>query len=430
MKKNEIFLPSYDDCCDVLYYFARVSPQSLQYAIQATKKVVCTLFSSNTYIELSKCSGKIVYSTRPPSRKLQMVIKGPWRYSSDDWLQCLYSLPTSRILKRVKYNILFLTLWTAFWTYFFTNSRLGLNFIKSLNFPASVHSILGTALGLLLVFRTNTSYDRFWEGRKLWGSLVVASRDIAMHTYIHLGKKYHKKIANLLVSYLISLKQHIQGETIRSEFKPFLNNDDCKEEFEKAITVRNSPNYLLRCLAVEIHKALHESNSDPIIATLHEQGFTSSMHSMASAAASCERIVKQPVPLAYARHTSRFLSIYLLTLPLTLIPTLGWATVPTMTAICWSFLSVHDIGLFIEDPFNKDFQIIPLNQFVCVARSDIAGSYLQIADISISSPSYSHILEILDGVMDSPELEKFDMKMLTSMKEKSRMQDDNYFAYY
>jgi len=351
-----------------------------------------------------------VFASAGRSRNLHMVIKGPWRYSSDDWLQCLYSLPTSRILKRVKYNILFLTLWTAFWTYFYKHAQLSFNFINSLHFPVSVHSILGTALGLLLVFRTNTSYDRFWEGRKLWGSLVVASRDIAMHTFVHLEQKYHKKIANLVVSYLISLKQHIQGETIRSEFKPFLNNEECKEEFEKAITVRNGPNYLLRCLAVEIHKALHESNSDHVIAALHEHSFSSSLHSMASAAASCERIVKQPVPLAYARHTSRFLSLYLLTLPLTLIPALGWATVPTMMAICWSFLSVHDIGLFIEDPFNKEFQIIPLNQFVCVARSDIA--------------------EILDGVMDSPELEKFDMKMLNSMKEKSRMQDDNYFAYY
>lgn len=304
-----------------------------------------------------------------------MVIKGPWRYSSDDWLQCLKTLPTSRILKRVKYNILFCTLWTALWTYFFKTASAKINFLKILSYPSSVHSIVGTALGLLLVFRTNASYDRFWEGRKLWSTIVVASRDIITHAFVHLNKSFHKKIANLLVSYSISLKQHIQGESIVAEYQPFL---DEKSDLEKVVTQRNAPNILLRNLMVEIHEALKSSTSDPVVAALYEKDFSSSFHSLAASAASCERIVKQPVPLAYTRHTSRFLSLYLLTLPLTLIPTLGWAAVPTMLAISWSFLSVQEIGLFIEDPFNKDFQIIPLNQIILVLRSDIAGLLISI----------------------------------------------------
>eukprot|EP01036_Dinobryon_divergens_P026687 gene26687-35363_t len=260
-----------------------------------------------------------------------------------------------------------------------------INFLKILSYPSSVHSIVGTALGLLLVFRTNASYDRFWEGRKLWSTIVVA------------------------ISYSISLKQHIQGESNVAEFKPFL---DEKSDLEKVVTQRNAPNILLRNLMVEIHEALKSSASDPVVAAMYEKDFSSSFHSLAASAASCERIVKQPVPLAYTRHTSRFLSLYLLTLPLTLIPALGWAAVPTMLAISWSFLSVQEIGLFIEDPFNKDFQIIPLNQIILVLRSDIA--------------------ELLDGVTDwdCPEMERFDVKMIEPLKDKSRMQDDNYFAYY
>ena len=302
-----------------------------------------------------------------------MVIKGPWRYSSDDWLQCLKSLPSSRILKRVKYNILFCTFWTALWTYFFKSASAKMNFIKILSYPASVHSIVGTALGLLLVFRTNASYDRFWEGRKLWSTVVVACRDIISHAYVHLDKSFHKKIANLVISYSISLKQHIQGESIIAEFQPFLNDES---DLEKVVTQRNAPNFLLRNLMVEVHTALKSCVSDPVVAAMYEKDFSSSFHALAGAAASCERIVKQPVPLAYTRHTSRFLSLYLLTLPLTLIPSLGWAAVPTMLAISWSFLSVQEIGLFIEDPFNKEYQIIPLNQLILVLRSDIAGTLL------------------------------------------------------
>jgi predicted membrane chloride channel (bestrophin family) len=95
-----------------------------------------------------------------------------------------------------------------------------------------------------------------------------------------------------------------------------------------------------------------------------------------TASTNCERIVKQPIPLAYTRHTSRFLSFYLLSLPFTLIPHLGWLTVPIMSAVCWSFTAIQEIGLFIENPFNKDFQIMPLNQFISVIRSDISGEKL------------------------------------------------------
>jgi predicted membrane chloride channel (bestrophin family) len=195
-----------------------------------------------------------------------------------------------------------------------------------------------------------------------------------MNTYVHLSRKNHQKMANLVIAYLISLKHHIQGESILSELTPFLQSTyECQKILQRTLTVRNGPNHLLRCLAAEVHSALKDKYEDPILAALHEQHFASSFHSMAAAAASCERIVKQPVPASYTRHTSRFLSLYLLTLPLTLIPSLGWAAVPTMVAISWSFLSVHEIGLFIEDPFNKDLQVIPLNQFILVARSDILG---------------------------------------------------------
>ena len=129
---------------------------------------------------------------------------------------------------------------------------------------------------------------------------------------------------------------------------------------------------------------------------LHEQHFEEYIHSLSSSLANCERIVKQPIPLGYSRHTSRFLTFYLLSFPLTLVPMLGWLTVPVMMFISWSFISILEIGHFIEEPFNKEFQIIPFTKLITIVRNDIS--------------------EILDEVVKTPRLEEFDEKLLNSSK--------------
>lgn len=134
------------------------------------------------------------------------AIKGPIRYSANDWVECLTSLPTSRILKRTKWAILSNTIWTTFLVLLFKYKSI------TFAFPSIVHSIVGSALSLLLVFRTNSSYDRFWEARKLWTSIICSCRDIGRLTYIHIEKEHHERIAKLLIAFTIILKQHLQGE--------------------------------------------------------------------------------------------------------------------------------------------------------------------------------------------------------------------------
>jgi predicted membrane chloride channel (bestrophin family) len=127
-----------------------------------------------------------------------------------------------------------------------------------------------------------------------------------------------------------------------------------------------------------LHKALSETYTNSLEATLHEKSFHDSLHTLGSSLGSCERIVKQPVPIAYSRHGSRFLSLYMLTLPLSLCQLIGWATVPVISALHWSFVSIQEIGHFIEEPFNKKTQIIPLQQISSVIRIDVSGTIVHI----------------------------------------------------
>lgn len=302
--------------------------------------------------------------------KLQ-AIKGPVRYSSNDWIDCLLSLPTSRILKRTRKYILVNILWTALlvWLYKFKT----LTYV----FPSAVHSILGSALALLLVFRTNSSYDRFWEGRKLWGSIINSCREISRLSATYMKKRYHESIANLLVTFCIVSKQHLQGERVNAELEPYFSNSKELTDIQKLF---NRPSYVLLLLHKVIHEGLQdgknkEDTSSAVVTALHEHSFIELINSLSHSITSCERILKQPVPLSYSRHTSRFLSLYLFTLPLTLIPYLSWWTIPTIAAICWSFTSIQEIGQFIEEPFNKELEIISIAQMISVVRSDISGLF-------------------------------------------------------
>ena len=178
---------------------------------------------------------------------------------------------------------------------------------------------------------------------------------------------------------------------------------------------RNRPLHVLRTLETFIHQTLVEKYSDPdqYLATSPkyiEKHFIESLHCLSNSLGICERILKQPVPLSYSRHTSRFLSLYLLALPFNLVSTLGWITVPIISAVCWSFVSVQEIGHYIEEPFDKEKQVIPLNQIASVVRLDVS--------------------EILDEAIESPELDEMEAIMFRETINNSREKDETFFAYY
>ena len=346
------------------------------------------------------------YRYKQSIERISMSIRGPVRYESDDWFQALKSLPSSRILKKTKYYLMTITLWSTGLILMYKK----LPFFKKLNIPAIPHSLALTVLGLLLVFRTNASHDRFSDGRKTWSNVVMACRDIATASYIHIDKVHHKKLASLLMMFVICLKQHLQGEFVASEIEPWSSMASDSQYASKNLRkYKNIPIFLLKEISLMITGLIIQKYQKVEII---EKLFGSSLHTLSASIASCERLVKQPVPLSYTRHTSRFLSVYMFTLPLALLQHFGWSTLPVMILLSWSFVSVHEIGLFIENPFSKDKQIIPLNQLISALRSDI-----------------DEILDFIIGV-DNLSIVKFDANMLQSMKEDSRMKDDNYFAYY
>ena len=368
--------------------------------------------------KLPRTFTKHATSMKQQRQKICMSIKGPVRYSSADWYENLISLPSSRILARTKSSILSVTLWTTFLTYL----RFSRQMFLARKLPSWIFSILGSALSLLLVFRTNSAYARFSEGRSSWSAVLVACRNIARQTSF-LPKKFHSKIASLLVIFCITLKQHLQGERNIRELKPYFKTATMMSEDEKNKRIlgineaTNRPLFTLLEIERTVDEALQESYKQEEIKEFGplpkyiEKGFLDAYELLSIQIGVCEKLVKQPVPLSYSRHTSRFLTLYLYSLPIALVSELGLMTIPVITAISWSFLSIQEIGHFIEEPFNKELTLISLPQMVAVVCSDVS--------------------ELLNGVFsDNEEIRALNEFLFRESINSSRTKNETDFIYY
>ncbi|CEL96461.1 unnamed protein product [Vitrella brassicaformis CCMP3155] len=300
-------------------------------------------------------------------RKLRRYTSKDWhtrRYSSEDWLECLTTVPLSRILKRIRGFLLVTTAWSVFITTLFAVAPKLSLFALSSSLP---HSLMSGAMGLLLVFRTNAAYDRYWEGRKLWGKVISTCRELATASLFYLPIPFQYRLANLIRSFPFLMKQHLQGgEVDMAEVSRWITPNDA----EALRQVRNPPLLICKLMSGTCHEAM-EVSRDTKPTERQLIWLENIIGHLSEALGGCERIMKTPVPLSYSRHTSRFLTLYCLTLPVVLVQSLQWMTIPVVTFMCWGFKAIEEIGHFIEDPFDKASFQLPLKGFCETIQADI-----------------------------------------------------------
>lgn len=224
-------------------------------------------------------------------------------------------------------------------------------------------------LGLLLVFRTNTAYDRFWEGRKAWGALVINIRNLArqIHTAITADSEIDKTEKNqklkLLVAFAIATKLHLRRESLSPELESFIN----ASELERLKEVKTPPIEILRWLGSYLQKENKKGNLNDYQLTAMNQlidklieGFTS-----------CERILNTPIPLAYVIYIKRLLLIYFFFLPFQLVGNSEWLTAFLIFLISFGLFGIEEIGNEIQEPFGYDANDLPLDQICQTIKTNI-----------------------------------------------------------
>ncbi len=237
----------------------------------------------------------------------------------------------------------------------------------SLPFLASL--IPNIVLGLLLVFRTNTAYDRFWEGRKVWGSMVNTVRNLARQILIAVDEKEsndrQEKIdaIYLLVAFAVATKLHLRDEPINPEIKDFLSPD----KYIKLQSMNNPP---LK-IAFWIGDYLQLQYQRDRLNIYQLTAMHTLLNKLVDVLGSCERIVKTPMPLAYAIHLKQLLLLYCLSLPFQMVGQLGWWTAPVVVLISFTLFGIEEIGIEIENPFGHHHNDLPLDAICSTMRRNI-----------------------------------------------------------
>lgn len=219
-----------------------------------------------------------------------------------------------------------------------------------------MHTMLGFVISFLLVFRTNTAYERWWEGRKLWGSLVNNSRNFAMKLSAVLPandpqRSFFRKI---IPAYAFALKNHLRSEDTRIELF-----DDLPEAIQHKLDMeKHVPNQIAGLMFEHIRQLEREgklSMQDLIILNPELQSFT-------DVCGACERIKNTPIPYSYTVFIKRFVLFYVVTLPLGMVFSLGYLVVPVVGFIFYVLASLELIAEEIEEPFGGDDNDLPLGR--------------------------------------------------------------------
>lgn len=229
-----------------------------------------------------------------------------------------------------------------------------------------LHQLLGFVLSLLLVFRTNTAYDRWWEGRKLWGSLVNNSRNLAikLNALLKPDDEYNRKFFSRVIPLFATvLKNHLALETTRLAL-------DASEHPELAELDKNKhvPNQIASLLAQRIYRLSKDGKiSGEELITLNNE-----LQSFADICGACERIKNTPIPFSYSLFVKKFIFTYVLTLPFGFVFTLGFWVIPVVTFIFYVLGSLEIIAEEIEDPFGGDENDLPIEKISASIKRHVA----------------------------------------------------------
>lgn len=214
-------------------------------------------------------------------------------------------------------------------------------------------------LTLLLVFRTNTAHERFWEGRKLWGSLVNTVRNLTQGIYIVVKEQSPQErakkeaILRLVVAFPVAMKLHLRAEPLddqiallMSEIQYFKLKDTQHPPLQMAFWIKDylQHQHDRNCLNIYQLTALQKLVDD-----------------MVDILGGCERILKTPLPLIYTIKLRQLVVVYCLILPLEIVSGLTWWTGLTIAFVSFTLLSIEQIGSEIEEPFGHDPNDLPLD---------------------------------------------------------------------
>ena len=268
-------------------------------------------------------------------------------YNPKDWISFIFSIGKADTFRKLIPMMFLIALYSAAIAYLEieywdlpNNSP-----VKNISI---MHGMLGFVISLLLAYRTNTAYDRWWEGRKIWGTLINNSRNLSIKLSVILkDEKDRNYFRKMIPSYASILHKHLNhADTSKQLF------DDVDLEIDNQ---KHKPNQVAKMLFQKIddlYSSKKITGDQLIILNSEIQSFT-------EICGACERIKNTPIPYSYSAFIKKFIFIYVLTLPFGYVFNLGYFVVPVVVFIFYVLASLELIAEEIEDPFGTDVNDLP-----------------------------------------------------------------------
>jgi putative membrane protein len=276
------------------------------------------------------------------------------KYNPKTWLGLIFHSYSRQVMKTLTPAMLIMCVYTTICCYVI------LDFFKlheaDFQPTMAMHSLLGIVLGLFLVFRTNTAYDRWWEGRRLWGGMVNSTRNFALKLNAYISKEDHEVrdwFAKMIPNFVYAMKESLRNGVQFSELEAV--DDNFQEELKR---YSHKPNRISALLYEKVNLLYKKGalTGDQLI------NLDKELKDFIDIIGACERIKYTPIPYSYMMYIKKFMFIYIITLPFGFVTQSGYITVPIVILITFVLLSVELIAEEIEDPFGRDLNDLPTDE--------------------------------------------------------------------
>jgi ion channel-forming bestrophin family protein len=274
-------------------------------------------------------------------------------YNPKDWFVFIFRFPKADTFRKLLPLMVAIVIYSAIVAYVEVEIFHFLEKKNTQNLTV-IHSLLGVLISLLLVFRTNTAYDRWWEGRKLWGSLVNNSRNLALKLAPILTDEEDRQFFRTAIpSFAFALRDHLRNEQTRIELFDVDLNTKVKPDEDKHL-----PNQVAKTLFEKIHQLQEEKVlSDHQLLFINEE-----LRSFTDICGACERIRNTPIPYSYSLFLKKFIFFYVMSLPITHVFSLSYYIIPIVPFIFYAMASLELIAEEIEEPFGHDSNDLPISR--------------------------------------------------------------------
>jgi len=305
----------------------------------------------------------IVFGNILPNGFIRAEIELMIDYNPKAWFSLILHAYSRHVMKTLQPVLLFMGLF-SFLVCYLVLTVFHLH-EKDFHSTIAMHQLLGIVLGLFLVFRTNSAYDRWWEGRKLWGSLVNNSRNLAhkMNAFLNKEDAENRTWFGLMIpNFVLAVREHLRKGVTLTDLDHV--GDDFAERIQSAKHVPNRLSSMMYEKVNQLYKKDKISGDQLIIIDRELKEF-------ADILGACERIKNTPIPYSYSMYIKKFIFIYLITLPFGFVTSTEYMTIPIVILVSFVILSVELIAEEIEDPFGKDVNDLPTDELTGKIRDNV-----------------------------------------------------------